>query len=179
VALLFSYANPALLALCAALAAVPTLLLVPPGPAQAALAGARLPAGLRVLPLPYVSQPDFDHLLWSADLALVRGEDSLVRALWAGVPFVWQAYPQHDAVHHAKVDALLGRMALPPAVRALWHAWNGRPGADWPGLPGADDRARWQQAVDAFRARQAALPDLASSLQAFVHRTRRGGAPPA
>lgn len=177
VVLLFSYANPALPALCAALAGTPTLLLVPPGPAQAALAGVAVPAGLRVQPLPYVSQPEFDHLLWSADLAFVRGEDSLVRALWAGAPFVWQAYPQHDGVHHDKVDALLARLALPPAVQALWHAWNGRPGAPWPGLPGADDTARWRQTVAAFRAQQAALPDLATSLQAFVHQARGGGAP--
>jgi uncharacterized repeat protein (TIGR03837 family) len=179
VVLLFSYDNPALPALCAALAEAPTLLLVPPGPAQAALAGLAPPPGLRVVALPHVSQPDFDHLLWSADLLFVRGEDSLVRAVWAGTPFVWQAYPQHDGVHHDKVEALLGRMALPPPVQALWRAWNGRPGAAWPGLPGPADTAAWRQAAAAFRAQQAALPDLATQLLGFVQQARGRGAPSA
>jgi len=178
VALLFCYANPALPALCAALAEEPTLLLVPPGPAQAGLAGFVPPPGLRVLPLPHVSQPDFDHLLWSADLNFVRGEDSLVRAVWAGATFVWQAYPQHDGVHHDKVEALLDPMALPPHVQALWRAWNGRPGAPWPGLPGPAEMAAWQQAAAAFRARQAKLPDLATSLLGFVHQARGARASP-
>ena len=34
--------------------------------------------------LPWLTQPDYDRLLWSADLNFVRGEDSLVRAIWAG-----------------------------------------------------------------------------------------------
>ena len=179
VVLLFSYANPALPALMDSLAASPTLLLVPPGPAQSALAGLARPPGLRVLPLPHVSQPDFDHLLWSADLKLVRGEDSLVRAVWAGAPFVWQAYPQHDGVHHGKVEALLGRMALPAPVQALWRAWNGRPGTAWPGLPGPADMAAWQQAAASFRAQQAALPDLATQLLGFVRQARGRRASPA
>ncbi|MFM7507869.1 MAG: elongation factor P maturation arginine rhamnosyltransferase EarP, partial [Rubrivivax sp.] len=175
VVLLFGYANPALPALCSALGEAPTLLLVPPGPVQAALAGLALPPGLRARPLPHVSQADFDHLLWSADLNFVRGEDSLVRAVWAGAPFVWQAYPQDDGVHHDKVAALRARMALPEPVQALWRARNGRPGAAWPGLPGAEVAGAWRQAAQAFRARQAALPDLTTSLQAFV-RHARGGA---
>ena len=44
-------------------------------------------------------QPAFDEMLWASDLNLVRGEDSLVRALWAGQPLVWQIYPQHDDAH--------------------------------------------------------------------------------
>lgn len=172
VVLLFGYANAMLPALCADLAAAPTLLLLPPGPAQAALAGQPLPPGLRTLPLPFVSQADFDHLLWSADLNLVRGEDSLVRALWAGPPFVWQAYPQHDGAHHAKVEALLARAALPAPVAALWRAWNGSPGAAWPGLPPFDGAAgaAWRDATRAFRQRQAALPALTDSLLGFVQR---------
>ena len=54
----------------------------------------------------------------------MRGEDSLVRALWAGVPMVWQAYPQHDGVHALKLQALLEHAQLPADVAALWQAWN-------------------------------------------------------
>ena len=31
-----------------------------------------------------MSQDAFDRLLWDADLSFVRGEDSFVRAQWAG-----------------------------------------------------------------------------------------------
>jgi uncharacterized repeat protein (TIGR03837 family) len=177
VAVVFAYANPLLAPLVADLAQAPTLLLVPPGPAQAALAGQGPPAGLRVQPLPFISQADFDHLLWSADLNLVRGEDSLVRAIWAGAPFVWQAYPQHDGVHHDKVEALLARLALPEAMAALWRAWNGHPGGTWPGLPAPGPWQAATRAFQSFREAQAALPDLASSLLAFV-RARHGGPAP-
>ncbi len=171
IVLLFDYANPLLPALRDDLARSPTLLLVPQGPAQAAVAGWGHTPDLRVQPLPYVSQADFDRLLWSAGLNFVRGEDSLVRALWAGAPFVWQAYPQHDGAHHAKVDALLARIGAPPAVAALWRAWNGAPGAAWPGLPPA---AAWQPALARAGAALAVQDDLVTQLLAFA---ARHGAP--
>jgi hypothetical protein len=40
-------------------------------------------------------------------LNLVRGEDSLVRAIWAGKAFVWQIYPQDDGAHWPKLKAFL------------------------------------------------------------------------
>ena len=72
--------------------------------------------------LPPLSQPDFDRLLWACDWNFVRGEDSLVRALWAGRPFVWHIYPQDDGAHHAKLNAFLDRLNAPPSVRH-WHQW--------------------------------------------------------
>ena len=33
-------------------------------------------------------QDDYDHLLWQCDINFVRGEDSFVRAQWAGKPFI-------------------------------------------------------------------------------------------
>jgi uncharacterized repeat protein (TIGR03837 family) len=164
VVLLFCYQNPALPALLNELAAQPTLLLLTPGPAQEQVQAA--PAGVRLHRLPWLTQREFDHLLWSADLNFVRGEDSLLRALWAGAPFVWQAYPQSDGAHAAKLEALLAAWDAPPAVAALWRAWNGlRPG--WPGLPApwaAETRA-WRQAVQA-------QADLVTQLLAFVAQTR-------
>ena len=171
VVLLFSYANTCLEPLRDELAQAPTLLLVPPGPAQATAAAWAPRPNLRVLPLPYVSQVDFDHLLWSADLNFVRGEDSLVRALWAGAPFVWQAYPQDDGVHLEKLAALLARLGAAPAVAALWQAWNGAPGATWPGLPPA---AAWQPALARFSSQLQAQADLAGTLEAFAERQAAG-----
>jgi uncharacterized repeat protein (TIGR03837 family) len=88
---------------------------------------------LRVHVLPFVEQERYDELLWACDVNFVRGEDSCVRAQWAGRPFIWQIYPQHDGVHLEKLEALRARYAagLPPeaaqAVGDLWLAWNGGP----------------------------------------------------
>jgi uncharacterized repeat protein (TIGR03837 family) len=86
---------------------------------------------LRVHVLPFVEQERYDELLWACDINFVRGEDSCVRAQWAGKPFIWQIYPQQDGVHLEKLDALRARYVegLPEdaalAVRDLWQAWNG------------------------------------------------------
>jgi len=56
---------------------------------------------------PLLPIDDYDHLLWSCDLNLVRGEDSWIRALWAGRPFVWQPYRQQGQAHEAKREAFL------------------------------------------------------------------------
>jgi uncharacterized repeat protein (TIGR03837 family) len=171
---LFCYDNPACAELIAALgrAAPRTLLLLTPGPAQRQVTTA--PPGVRLHAPPWLPQPAFDRLLWSSDLAFVRGEDSLVRALWAGVPFVWQAYPQHDGAHHAKVEALLARLAPPPEVAALWRAWNGI--APWPaGVAGAAlgvdplaPDAAWARSVQRLRDDVASRPDLAAALRTFA-----------
>jgi len=126
---LFCYADAPLPALRDALAGEPTLLL--------ATAGTSAPfthAALRCVALPRLSQLDYDHLLWACDLNFVRGEDSFVRAQWAGRPFVWQIYPQHDGAHWTKLQAFADRyLAAPPAtlaeaLRSLWSVWNGAAG---------------------------------------------------
>jgi len=128
---LFCYDNATIGPLLDDLAAEPTLLLLTPGPAQRQVM--RAAPAVRLHALPWLNQADFDALLWSSDLSFVRGEDSLVRAIWAGAPFVWQAYPQHDGAHAAKVEALLHRLQAPPGVADAWRAWNGL-GAPWPGV---------------------------------------------
>lgn len=55
--------------------------------------------------IPFVPQAAFDGLLWLADAAIVRGEDSFVRALWAGLPFFWHIYRQDDDVHLQKLHS--------------------------------------------------------------------------
>ena len=171
---LFCYDNPAVPALLAALGQRPTLLLLTPGPAQRQVTSA--PAGVRTATLPWLPQPEFDRLLWASDLNFVRGEDSLVRAIWAGAPFVWQAYPQDDGVHALKLDALLARMGAPGDVAAMWRAWNGMaaPGTGWPAWP---DAAGWQAAARDFRARLAALPDLGNALREFARRKMQENPP--
>ncbi len=86
---------------------------------------------LRIHYLPYLTQDDYDHLLWASDFNFVRGEDSFVRAIWAGKPFVWQIYPQDDDAHHAKLDAFLDAYlahtdaVLATRIRTVHRFWNG------------------------------------------------------
>lgn len=162
---LFCYDNAAVPALLADLARAPTLLLLTRGHAQRQVDQA--PPGVRALRLPWLSQPDFDRLLWAGDINFVRGEDSLLRALWAGAPFVWQAYPQHDGAHAAKVEAMLAEVSAPSGVSALWRAWNGigtAPGG-WPGLPAPEP---WSTAVLAWRQRLLGQADLGTALLAYT-----------
>jgi uncharacterized repeat protein (TIGR03837 family) len=171
---LFCYENPMLGALLQDLAHRPTLLLLTPGPARAQVAQlATVPARIRTLRLPWLAQDDFDRLLWASDLNLVRGEDSLVRALWAGAPLLWQAYPQHDGAHAAKVQAMARALGLPAPVATLWQAWNGL--AAWPGLPEPESTAwqGWTRAVRSARAEQASQVDLVTRLSAFVRKRLR------
>jgi uncharacterized repeat protein (TIGR03837 family) len=162
VASLFCYASEALAALLDDLAREPTLLLAAPGDAQRALGAER--GGLRVQALPWLTQPDYDRLLWACDLNFVRGEDSFVRAQWAGAPFVWQIYPQHDAVHAAKLDAFLQRSGAGPDVRALTCAWNGL--APWPAR--WPEPASWKAACLRWRESLLARPDLVQTLLRFA-----------
>jgi uncharacterized repeat protein (TIGR03837 family) len=64
-------------------------------------------SSLRFIQLPFIPQEDYDWLLSRCDFNLVRGEDSFVRAQWAGKPFIWDIYPQSDRAHEIKLDAFL------------------------------------------------------------------------
>lgn len=129
--------------------------------------------------LPALPQPEFDHLLWACHLNIVRGEDSAVRALWAGRPHVWHIYPQDDGAHAAKLDAFLDRWLidapapLSSAVRSAWHHFNRLPGSasgasplplpDWRQPDG--DWARFSREASQ---RVGAQADLGTQLLAFV-----------
>lgn len=165
---LFCYPTAPLPQLLDTLADRPTLLLLTPGAAAQADALARPP--LRCIQLPWLRQADYDHLLWACELNFVRGEDSFVRAQWAGAPFVWQIYPQHDGAHAPKLQAFLDRLLaghggeLPARLRGLWAAWNGL--APWPGsLPELLD---WQALTADWRGELLQQPDLATQLLRFV-----------
>ena len=121
---------------------------------------ANTPAACKLLALPWLTQVDFDHLLWASDCNFVRGEDSLVRALWAGKPLVWHIYPQHDNAHHAKLDAFLDWLDAPPNMRQFHHVWNG---ASTAALP-QPHWAQWQECITQARARLLQQNDLASQL---------------
>jgi uncharacterized repeat protein (TIGR03837 family) len=116
----------------------------------------------------YMPQPQYDALLRSCDLNVVRGEDSLVRALWAGRAFVWQIYPQHDDAHAAKLEAFLDWLQAPADLREFNRVWNGLSQAR---LPVIEVKA-WQECALAARKRLLAQNDLASQLLDFVEEKR-------
>jgi uncharacterized repeat protein (TIGR03837 family) len=172
---LFCYADAPLAALWPALAEQPTLLLAAPGgAAQALRLAAPCPAGVRCVPLPWFSQSDYDRLLWSCDLNFVRGEDSFVRAMWAGMPFVWQTYAQPDGVHAAKLEAFLALMLadadapLAADIRALFRAWNGL-GAMPQRLP---TTTAWRALSEAWCERLCGHADLSTRLLGFASEKR-------
>ena len=151
-------------------------------PGRATRAVQALPTPLQALAAPRTTyspatdQAGFDDLLRASDLNMVRGEDSLVRALWAGEPLVWHIYPQDDNAHHDKLLAFLDWLQAPPSLR-LYHAlWNGVPPealaletglATWPLLT-ANLLQEWRNCVRSARHRLLAMPSLADALLTFA-----------
>jgi len=176
---LFCYPHAPVDALLRALAQ-PTVLLVPHGVAPVLASGRH--GKTHIVRIPFVSQTDFDRLLWSADFNLVRGEDSFVRALWAGRPMLWHIYPQDDAAHLVKLDAWLAHDDMPAPIAALMRAWNGACASDAVSafdtlLANAFASPLWQdwmQQTDAWSRRAAHQPDLADALSAFCLQIIRG-----
>lgn len=170
VVVLFCYENPRLADFVAALGDTPTLLLATPGFAQKQMKDLALPPQVRVLALPWIDQPGFDRLLWSADLNVVRGEDSILRAVWAGAPFVLHIYPQHDRAHDAKLLALLGLLAnstdstAAAGLARLWRRFNGLE----PGTIALPDVAAWAEMSRRLRERLAGQDDLVTRLLAYI-----------
>lgn len=173
---LFCYADAPVAALLDAMVrtGVATTCVVPSGyAAERAAAWAGQPAltpgrtvergRLALVPIPFLSQDDYDALLCACDLNFVRGEDSFVRGQLAGRPIAWHAYPQREDAHFVKLDAFLDRYldvlgrqspSAAASLRALHGAWNGRGGA----------------LGDAWPAVVAALPQLASAARQWLDR---------
>lgn len=57
-----------------------------------------------------VGHDEYDDILVSSDFNLVRGEDSIVRAMHTGNPFLWHIYPQDEEAHIIKLKSFLERM---------------------------------------------------------------------
>ena len=122
---------------------------------------------LSILYLPQLTQTDYDHLLWCCDLNFVRGEDSLVRAIWATKPFIWQIYPQHDGVHLAKLGAFLAMMEAPASLKIAHQVWNSSANeATFPDL----ELGIWAKSAQNLSTKLRLQVDLASSLIAFVEK---------
>ena len=139
---LFAYENPAARELLDywTHSPIPVHCMVPEGKVLAdvqVVLGQTLHAGqhvsrgaLTVHVLPMTDQDSYDLTLWSCDINFVRGEDSFVRAQWAGKPLLWHIYPQDDTAHMIKLDAFLSHYCADldqdtaTAIKAASHAWN-------------------------------------------------------
>ncbi len=181
---LFCYENASLpdLLRCWADGHGPVTALATLGPAADQVAGwfgeALLPgrplrrSSLTAYALPFLPQANFDRLLWACDVNFVRGEDSFVRAQWAGRPFVWQVYPQTEEAHMVKLEAFLRRyldgFEKPAVVRRCWQAWNGRGNiaAVWPDF--IAHRMALQQQGKVWASTLDQIGDLADNLVCFV-----------
>jgi hypothetical protein len=177
---LFCYEPTALEALIdqLAMSEPPTCLLVTAGRATTAIKALLehkkrlqtaylLPEMLSIVYLPQLTQTDYDHLLWSCDLNFVRGEDSLVRAIWAAKPFIWQIYPQHDDVHLIKLDAFLAMMDAPESLKTAHNAWNSTSReASFPDL----ELSIWAQSAQNLSNRLRLQNDLVANLIAFAEK---------
>lgn len=128
---------------------------------------------LKIVTIPFLSQAEYDQLLWACDLNFVRGEDSWIRALWAGKPMIWQPYRQEEDAHLGKLEAFLRRYtdncptALMESMTSAHHAWNqdgleGFTAASWQSLLAA--LPDWQHHAQSWTQRQAAESDLAAKL---------------
>jgi uncharacterized repeat protein (TIGR03837 family) len=139
---------------------------------------------LTVRVVPFMPQSDYDRLLWACDLNIVRGEDSWVRAQWAGRPFVWHIYPQDENLHHVKLRAFLekytGDAGHPDSLTAFSLHWNGAAGdrdgqqADWPALWTSlrADLPTLSAHAGAWQGRMLAHGDLVSNLLHFARSLR-------
>ncbi|MGY2278551.1 elongation factor P maturation arginine rhamnosyltransferase EarP [Pseudomonas monsensis] len=183
---LFAYENTGLASWLDVLAAddEPTHLLVPEGRIlgdvahwlgvdSLAVGDLNVRQALTVQVLPFVRQDQYDHLLWCCDFNAVRGEDSFVRAQWAGRPMLWHIYQQDEDIHLDKLDAFLAMYtkglspAAAEAMNGLWRAWSaGQPiGDHW-----LNARKHWpelQKNAEVWCLEQGLQADLAAALVRF------------
>jgi uncharacterized repeat protein (TIGR03837 family) len=156
---LFSYENPAILHFLNSCShsSTPILYLVPEGKTLNYINNSmnlKLKKGdsytqnsLTIKALPFLTQADYDQLLWTCDINFVRGEDSFVRAQWAAKPFIWHIYPQDEESHLVKLNAFLKMYAehmhpdLAEFITGFWHDWN----------TGEDGSERWNKILPLYQ----------------------------
>jgi len=182
---LFAYENPAVTSLLVAWSnsTKPIHCLIPQGKVLTSInqaLGQNLDIGdsytqknLSLQVIPFITQTEYDKLLWACDINFVRGEDSFVRAQWAAKPLFWHIYPQDEETHITKLDAFLDTYTgsasgtLGTAIHRAWLAWN----------LGGDMEASWHQLLSQFTEWQKhsqhwcnsllEQPDLASQIVNF------------
>ena len=182
---LFAYENPAINSLLDAWVASPQPIccLVPEGKILNSInqaLGQNLQHGdsyaqgsLSLNVIPFLTQLEYDQLLWACDINFVRGEDSFVRAQWAAKPFIWHIYPQDEDAHLVKLNAFLEQFGshlsdqLSSDLRLFWQQWNCHEemNTSWERL--INHLPDWRQASSDWCQNLAKIPDLANQLATY------------
>lgn len=190
---LFSYENSAIESLLKAWrqSSVPVVCVVPAGKTLITInslfatqldVGDSFSAGALTLQVsPFLTQVDYDKLLWACDINFVRGEDSFVRAQWAAKPFVWHIYPQDDNAHLIKLNAFLEKYSQPldtgsltgdlaEAIALFWGAWNRGEDCEQLWLSLFEQYAEWREYNQIWSRYLGSAPDLARNLVLFCQK---------
>ena len=128
---------------------------------------------LEIAVLPFMTQHQYDMLLWCCDFNAVRGEESFIRAQWAGRPLVWHIYPQEEDAHWDKLNAFLELYlrgltpAASDALRGFWRAWNSGEGSGEAWSTMLEHEAQLLAHAEHWTRKQVANGDLAGKLVFF------------
>lgn len=137
--------------------------------------------GLHIKARSMCSQPEYDQILLSSDLNLVRGEESVVRAMLVGKPFLWHIYVQDEDAHLVKLNSFFDRIQeycatdkdakdVVERVRALHLFYNGS--TDVNEIPqeifNKDFMNRWKKLCEAWSAHLLSLGSLTDNLLNFI-----------
>lgn len=57
----------------------------------------------------FLSQEEYEEIISAVDFNFTRGEDSFVRSILLGKPFMWHIYLQEDKAHMDKINAFVDR----------------------------------------------------------------------
>ncbi|NRH29111.1 elongation factor P maturation arginine rhamnosyltransferase EarP [Pseudomonas sp. MS19] len=123
--------------------------------------------------LPFIEQRQYDQLLWCCDFNAVRGEDSFLRAQWAGRPLLWHIYQQEEGAHWEKMQAFLSLYCrdLSPlagaAITSLWQAWSAQESVAEPWQAVLLHWDELSEHAEKWCEQQAEYQDLATTLVQF------------
>lgn len=139
---------------------------------------------LKIEQLPFAPQHQFDEWIQAADMVLIRGEDSFVRAQYTGKPFLWHIYPQENGAHRDKLNAFwrlpfkawqaendsnfqAAFLALSDELNGLTHLNENDSAAYWQTL--FQEWSSWQNMAQNWRDYLLKQTDAMTRLAAFLH----------
>ncbi|AKR43651.1 elongation factor P maturation arginine rhamnosyltransferase EarP [Methylophilus sp. TWE2] len=128
--------------------------------------------------IPFLSQAEYDRLLYLCDFNFVRGEDSWIRAIWAGKPMIWLPYQQSEETHLVKLKAFMqhylaqAETPLSAVIQHAMQAWaqGSWQATDWESLLSV--LPQFRQHAQAFKLHQSQQVDLATNLVIFIEKYR-------
>ncbi|MGV3583321.1 MAG: elongation factor P maturation arginine rhamnosyltransferase EarP [Methylophilus sp.] len=125
--------------------------------------------------LPFLSQDEYDALLRACDINFVRGEDSWLRAIWAGKPMIWQPYVQEKNIHIKKLNAFLDMFyascdtAAQAAICKMYRSWTSGTLVDSDWINVMQHKEILNQHARTQKSNFSKQPDLASKLVIFCN----------